>query len=191
MEARRRATYEDLLQVPDTQIAELIDGALHVSPRLAPRHAHIHTWLGSDVQQAFGRGRGGPGGWRILFEPELHLGADVLVPDIAGWRLERMPTLPETAWFELTPDWVCEIASPSTARFDRLVKMELYGAAGVTWAWLVDPATRLVEVWKRVGDAWTLHGGASHETEARLAPFDAVAMDIGGLWPDGPPEPLR
>lgn len=191
MEARRRATYEDLLQVSDTKTAELIDGELHVAPRPAPVHAHVHTWLGADLHQAFGRGRGGPGGWRILIEPELHLGDDVLVPDLAGWRLQRLPALPETAWFDTPPDWVCEIASPSTVRIDRLVKMEIYGNAGIPWAWLVDPGGRLIEVWKRVDGAWTLQGGASQESGARLPPFHAVPLDIGSLWPDAPPPEER
>lgn len=183
MEARRRATVEDLSRVPDTQVGELVGGELHVRPRPSPRHAYVHSALGADLNAPFGRGRGGPGGWFILDEPELRLGEDVLVPDIAGWRRERLPALPETAWFDLAPDWVCEVASPSTARFDRLVKMDVYGRAGVAWAWLVDPSAQYIEVWRRVGDAWMLHGGAARETDARLPPFEAVPLDVAGLWP--------
>jgi Uma2 family endonuclease len=183
MEAERRATYADLLKVPDRFVAELVGGVLHTSPRPAPRHAHVSATLGQDVGTPFARGRGGPGGWRILDEPELHLGDDVLVPDLAGWRLETLPELPETAYFAVRPDWICEILSPSNARFDRLVKMDRYALAGIPWAWLVDPIERYLEVYELQNGAWVKRGGALDEHDARLPPFDAVPLDVGALWP--------
>ena len=116
------ATYEDLIAVPEHLVAEILDGELYTSPRPAPRHALAHSWLGALLMPPFGGGRGGPGGWMILDEPDLHPGLDVLVPDLAGWRRERMPRLPETAYFPLAPDWLCEIVSPSTAAIDRTKK---------------------------------------------------------------------
>ena len=137
--AERQATYEDLMQVPPHLVAEILSGRLVTHPRPAPRHAVASSSLGDELVGPFQKGRGGPGGWWVLDEPELHLDADVLVPDIAGWRRERMPTMPETAWFGIAPDWVCEILSPSTAREDRVVKMPIYVRAGVSHLWLVDP----------------------------------------------------
>jgi hypothetical protein len=124
--AKRRATYDDLLQVPAHRVGEIVDGDLHVSPRPASRHALASSGLGSALGPPFHNGRGGPGGWWILDEPELHLGPDVLVPDLAGWRRERMPEFPDTAAFTLAPDWVCEVVSPSTEGLDRARKMPAY-----------------------------------------------------------------
>lgn len=128
----RPATYEDLLQIPDHLVAEIVDGELHTSPRPAPRHADAATGLSAALRAPFDRGRGGPGGWRILIEPELHLGSEVLVPDAAGWRRERLPRLPETAHLTLAPDWICEVVSPSTAALDRGAKLRSYAHEGVS-----------------------------------------------------------
>ena len=152
--ARRTATFEDLASVPDHLVGEILGGVLHTSPRPAPRHANAASVLGSDLNALWQRGRGGPGGWWILDEPELHLGPDALVPDIAGWRRERLPHLPEQAHFELPPDWICEVLSPSTALLDRARKLPIYARAGVPWAWLVDPVQRSVEVFRLQEGAW-------------------------------------
>lgn len=181
--ARRRATYEDLLAVPDRYVAEIIGGALHTQARPAPRHALAGSSLGGVMGARFHRGEGGPGGWWILGEPELHLAdGDVLVPDVAGWRVERMPELPETAWFELAPDWVCEVLSPSTQALDRADKRAAYLAAGVSWIWLVDPLARTLEAFASDAGAWRLLGTWRDEAEVRAAPFDAVPLDLGVLW---------
>src|SRR3954468_4688276 len=134
--ARRPATYEDLCALPDHVIGELIAGELIASPRPSIPHSRASSVLSDDLGGPFDRGRGGPGGWWILFEPELHLGADVLVPDLAGWRRERMPVLRNVAYFELAPDWVCEVVSPSTARVDRVRKVPIYAREGVSHLWL-------------------------------------------------------
>ncbi len=178
----RPATYEDLLQVPDDRVGEILDGELHVSPRPAPRHADATTGLSGALRGPFDRGRGGPGGWRILVEPELHLGAEVLVPDLAGWRRERLPRLPETAHFALAPDWICEVVSPSTAAIDRGAKLRSYARESVSHAWLVDPLARTLEMFKLVGGHWTLL--ATHEGTAavRAEPFDALELDLTLLW---------
>ena len=145
----RPATYEDILRLPENVVGEIIDGELIVSPRPASRHALASSLIGGELAGPFHRGRGGPGGWVILDEPELHLGAQVLVPDLAGWRRERMPTLPDTAWFALAPDWVCEVLSASTAIVDRTRKRDIYREHGVPWLCFVDPTTRTIEVSRR------------------------------------------
>src|SRR5436189_2682935 len=143
---RRRATYDDLCRVPEHLVAEILDGELLVTPRPAPRHAQVGSALVTELHGAFGQGRGGPGGWWILYEPELHLGEDVVVPDIAGWRRERLPALPETAYFTIAPDWICEVVSPSTASLDRVKKLNVYARERVPHAWLVDPIGQTFEV---------------------------------------------
>lgn len=182
MDAVRRATYADLLDVPDRFVAELIDGELVTSPRPSPRHVQVHTRL-TRATGPFEPAHGGGAGWIILQEPELHLGGDVLVPDLAGWRRETMPNLPDTAYFAVRPDWICEVLSPSNARFDRLIKMDVYARARVEWAWLVEPIDRYIEVFRRGEDGWVRVATASDEREARLPPFDAVPLDVSALWP--------
>ena len=181
---RRPATYEDLLDVPDHFVAEIVDGELHTSPRPSPRHAQAAGVLHGDLEPAFGRGRGGPGGWVILFEPELHPGRDVLVPDIAGWRRARLPRLPDDPYFTLAPDWLCEVLSPSTVRLDRLKKLAVYARGGVPDVWLVDPLQRLFEVLHLDGGRWTITGTFGGDDVIRLAPFAEVELHLGSLWPD-------
>src|SRR5687768_370509 len=129
---KRRATYEDLVQVPDHQVAEILDGELIVTPRPALRHAGASSMLGGHLVGPFQVGRGGPGGWWILDEPELHLADDIVVPDLAGWRHEHLPVVPDAAYLTLAPDWVCEVISPATERMDRSRKMRIYAREGVT-----------------------------------------------------------
>ncbi len=182
--AERKATYEDLLALPEHVVGEILDGELHTHPRPAPRHAHAYAVLGHSLGAPFHGGIGGPGGWWILDEPELHLGGDVLVPDLAGWRRERMPALPETAWFELAPDWVCEILSPSTAAVDRGLKLPIYAREGVPWLWLVDPDARTLEVYRLGEDRhWTLLEVLHGDAPVRQPPFDAIEFPLGRLWP--------
>lgn len=181
--AGKLATYEDLLAVPDRKVAEVIAGVLRVMPRPAPRHASASSTLGFDLGGPFQRGRGGPGGWWILDEPEIHFDAyDILVPDLAGWRLSRMPDLPETAYFTLTPDWVCEVLSPSTEAEDRADKLPIYARAGVAHAWLVDPILKTLEVLRREGERWMLMGTYKGDASVRAEPFDAVPLELGALW---------
>lgn len=183
-QARTPATYDDLLKVPDHLVAEILDGELYATPRPAPRHADAASSLLGVLHGPFHGGRGGPGGWRILFEPELHLGPDVLVPDIAGWRRERMPTLPEQAYFTVAPDWICEVVSPSTAAMDRGKKLAIYARAGVAHAWLVDPIARTLEVLRVEGARWTIVSTWSGLATVRTEPFDAIELNLSLLWED-------
>ncbi|WP_044240795.1 Uma2 family endonuclease [Chondromyces apiculatus] len=180
---QRPATYADLEAVPLHLVAEIVDGVLHTFPRPASPHGAAATSLTMDLGQPFQRGRGGPGGWWFIVEPELHLGDDVLVPDLAGWRRERMPLIPTVKFFTLPPDWVCEVLSPSTATHDRLRKMPVYARAGVMWLWLLDPLAKSLEVFhlfdrKRYAQEQTFVEGEV----VRASPFDAIELDLTAIW---------
>ena len=182
---RRDELYEAYLRVPEHKHAEIVNGTLYVMSRPGPRHADAASTLTAELGMPFRRGRGGPGGWWILFEPELHLRPkEPVIPDVAGWRLERMPQLPDTAHFTLAPDWVCEVLSRSTEKLDRDEKLPYYAAHGVQHVWLLDPIDKRLEVylldsetgrWREV----QIHQG---DTAVRAAPFDAIELDLSALW---------
>ena len=181
---RRQALYDAYCAVPEYQRAEIIDGTLYVLPRPAPRHANATTGLGGELRGPFQHGRGGPGGWWILFEPELHLvPLEPMVPDLAGWRVERMPALPETAYFTLAPDWICEVLSKSTETVDRSKKLPIYAAHGVAHVWLIDPTAKTLEV-HSLGDDHRWRDVRVYEGDARVRaePFTAIELDLASLW---------
>jgi len=183
--ARRRATYEDLLQVPDILIAEIIDGELFTFPRPASPHTRTTSVLRGELDpfdQRPGGSGGPPGGWWILFEPELHFGDDILVPDLAGWRRERMPILANVPYFELAPDWVCEVVSPTTGRVDRVRKMPVYARERVQHVWLVDPLMRTLEVYRLEGQCWVVVNTYGGEDSIRAEPFQALELDLSRWW---------
>jgi len=176
--ARERTLYEILESLPDGCTGEILAGTLHVNPRPSARHIRVGSKLGARLDSPFDSGDDGPGGWWILDEPEVHFIVDVelSVPDLAGWRRERMPKLPEDHRFHVVPDWICEIASPSTAGVDRTVKLPIYAAYGVRHVWLVDPVKRIIESLENVDGAWHAVGVAEGRIALRLPPFDAVAV---------------
>jgi Uma2 family endonuclease len=182
VDGRRPATYEDLLAVPAHLVAEIVDGVLHTSPRPSPRHAVAASGLLADIAGPYDRGRGGPGGWWILGEPELHLGPDILVPDIAGWRRSRLPAIPAGAFFRLAPDWLCETLSPSTERLDRGAKLDAYARAGVSDLWLVSALTETIEAYRLERGHWVPVHTHRGDVEVRMAPFDAVGLELWRLW---------
>ncbi|MEO1171702.1 MAG: Uma2 family endonuclease [Myxococcota bacterium] len=184
--APRSATYQDVLDAPEHMVAEIINGRLELSPRPAKPHAAAASALGEELGPPFKRGKGGPGGWIILDEPELHLGSDVVVPDLAGWRRERMPVITtEVSFFTLPPDWICEVLSPSTERYDREEKLEIYRKSAVAYVWIVNPITRVLEAFVRSENTqWMLDGVYSGATTPRVRPFDAIELDLGNLWAD-------
>lgn len=179
---KRKATYADLEAVPPHRVAELIEGELYVSPRPAIPHAVATTELLGELRGPFGRGQGGPGGWRLLIEPELHLGEDVLVPDLAGWRRERMPRTPRTAALTLAPDWLCEVLSPSTRVLDRKAKLPVYARAGVRHVWLVDPDARTLEVFRLEGTHYLPLATHAGPIRLRAEPFEALEWELALLW---------
>lgn len=183
--AKRRATYQDVIDAPPHRVAEVIDGQLRLHPRPAKPHAAAATALGEELGPPFKRGRGGPGGWIILDEPELHLGADILVPDLAGWRRERMPAITtDEPYFTLAPDWVCEVLSPGTQAIDRAHKLPIYAREGIGHVWLVDPLQRTLEVLRRQNREWLIVGVYEGAAAVRAEPFDAIELDLGILWAD-------
>ena len=185
----RPATYDDLVRLPDLFVAEIAGGELHASPRPAFPHADAGAAVGGWLVPPFSWGRGGPGGWWIVYEPELHLGPDVLVPDWAGWRRTRMPQRPETPYCPVAPDWLCEIVSPSTAAFDRVNKSAIYAREGVLYAWLIDPVARTLEVRRLVDGAWTIVATHSGEATVRAEPFEEIEMELVRFWGDPTPSP--
>ncbi|MBN8230264.1 Uma2 family endonuclease [Corallococcus macrosporus] len=181
---RKPATYADLEALPPNQVGEIVNGELHASPRPASPHAFAAMQLSTDLNNPFGRGRGGPGGWHFLFEPELHLGKDVLVPDIAGWRQERMAKMPDVVGFTMAPDWLCEVLSPSTSRLDRVRKLPIYAREGVKHVWLVDPLQRTLEVFRLEGGHYLLLGTHEDAETVHAEPFEALALELRVLWVD-------
>lgn len=181
--ARRNATYQDVLDAPEHLVAEVLAGDLYTHPRPAGPHTEAASVLGMDLGSAFHRGRGGPGGWIILYEPELHLGQDILVPDLGGWRRQRLPAVTNAAYIELAPDWACEVLSPSTALVDRRLKLPLYAREKVAHVWLVDPTARSVEVFRLDGETYRLVVTRGEDEVVRLEPFDAIELELGALWP--------
>lgn len=176
--------YERLLSLPENLIGEIINGELYTQPRPAGPHASVSSVLGMDIGSAYHHGRGGPGGWWIIDEPELHFVRDteVLLSDIAGWRRERMPVLPEDHRFEVVPDWVCEVLSPSTQKKDRVTKAKAYARFGVAFLWLVDPLARILETYALTNGQWTVTGLYQDQEDVSAAPFEAVTIVLNDLW---------
>ena len=181
----RRATYADVVAAPEHQVAELIDGVVYLSPRPAAPHTRVASAIQGELWGPFNRGRGGPGGWVVMTEPELRLGDDVLVPDLAAWRQERLLAVPRQGGISTPPDWVCEVLSPSTRRLDRSRKLAVYARAGVGHAWLVDPIARTVEVLRRTPEAlWLIVGVWADDAVVGLEPFAAVELELAAWWAD-------
>jgi Uma2 family endonuclease len=177
IEKREPATYDDVLAAPEHKVAELIDGALYLSPRPSPVHSKTELDLGATLRRW-----GKDGGWIILLEPELRLGANTLVPDLAGWRRERLADRPSTTYLTITPDWVCEVKSPSTATLDRKVKMPKYARAGVPWLWLIDPDEQSLEVFRLDAGIYVNAGVYGDDDKVRVEPFTEVELDLADLW---------
>ncbi len=177
------ATYQDVQDAPEGMVAELLDGELFLQPRPAMRHAHVGSVLGALILPAFSLGRGGPGGWWIVDEPELHLGPDVLVPGLAGWRKDALPAFDlSVAHVAEVPQWVCEVLSPSTAAKDRIRKLPTYGRLGVVHAWLIDPGAHTLEVYRWDDTCWSLIGAHAGKERVRAEPFEALEINLADLW---------
>ena len=176
--------YAELEALPEGVTGEIINSRLYTQPRPTTPHALAESGLAMDIGSAYYRGRGGPGGWWILVEPEIHFIRDreVLVPDLAGWRRERMPRLPNDQRIEVVPDWVCEILSPSTARKDRMTKMPVYARYGVAYLWLVDPLAQTLEAFALREGRWTVIGLFQEQEIVSVEPFQDIALELGALW---------
>ncbi len=163
-------------------VAQVVDGELFTLPRPASPHARAASTLGVDLGGPFDRGRGGPGGWHILDEPELHFADDIVVPDLAGWRRERLPSLPRAAFFTLPPDWLCEVLSPSTGALDRGPKLRVYARERIPHVWLVDPDARTLEVLLLDGASYRIAVVHTNDERVRAAPFEAIELELSALW---------
>jgi hypothetical protein len=179
---KKDASYADLCAVPENFVAEILGGDLYASPQPVFRHVRAASALGALIAGPFQFGVNGPGGWLILDEPELHFGTDVLVPDLAGWRSERVADWSDAAYLTVAPDWLCEVLSPSTERIDRTKKLAIYARESVQHAWLLDPLTRTLEILRLEGGRWALT--ATHEGDQRIRaePFGAIELELGALW---------
>jgi len=174
--------YNELCALPENVVGEIVNGELIVSPRPASKHARASSSLGSKIFDSYDEGNTGPGGWWILDEPEIRLTEDVVVPDIAGWKRERMPVYPDVAQFELSPDWVCEVLSPSTARHDKISKLQLYAENKVPYYWIVDPLNRVLEVLILDGKTYKLGFVFGKDDDVKAPPFNELEFNLGSLW---------
>ncbi|MGA3118963.1 MAG: Uma2 family endonuclease [Syntrophobacteraceae bacterium] len=178
--AKRKATYDDLYSIPENMIGEIIDAELIMTPRPSRKRAVVSSYLGGEVVPPYCHGRGGgPGGWIILDEPEIRLGENILVPDLAGWRKERFPGSEDTNWISVCPDWVCEVLSPGTLRVDRVMKMPLYGQYGVQHVWLIDPTGKTLDVFRLEARKWVVAGLFVENDKVRAEPFQEIEIDLG------------
>ena len=179
----RPATYQDVLDAPPHQVAEVLAGTLYTHPRPAMRHARASSVIGAKVGPPFDYDDDSPSGWWILDEPELHLGADIVVPDVAGWRRETMPDYPDAAYCTIPPDWVCEVLSPSTRRIDQNEKRTIYARDGVSHLWFVDPDAQTLEAFELRKGQWVLLTTLSDDAAVSLPPFAEITFPLNALWP--------
>lgn len=180
--AKKEAVYDDLRDVPENMIGEIIAGELIVSPRPSPRHSHTVSVLDIRIGPPYRFGEGGPGGWIILFEPEIAFGEHFLVPDLAGWKKERLSSPPETNFIPIAPDWICEVLSPETFRRDRIKKMPIYAQYKVPFLWLVDPIARTLEVFRLESGRWSLISTHADNDKVQAEPFQDIEIDLAYLW---------
>jgi len=177
------ATYADIEAAPEHLVAEIIDGELLTRPRPSLRHGTAAAALANELMSPFQKGLGGPGGWVFVVEPELKIGSHIVVPDIVGWRGERLTGYPDTNYVEIPPDWLCEVLSVSTEKRDRTVKMRVYAEAGIPHMWLLDPRQQILEAFELREGLWTRLGAWNSADQVSAAPFDAITISLADLWP--------
>ncbi len=186
--AKHNATYADIEALPPHVVGEIIYGALYTQPRAAFVHNAAANSLSAEVTGPYQKGKGGPGGWVFATEQEVQFGEHLLVPDIAGWKRERLAAPPRENWVTIRPDWVCEVVSPSTVLRDRHFKRDIYAAFAVPHYWMVDPRTRSLEVYELSQGKWTLFGTYSGSMDVSAPPFNALSFTLETLWPLPEPE---
>jgi Uma2 family endonuclease len=181
--AKKKAVYEDLYNIPAGMTGEIINGELIATPRPSRKHGFCATALGAavTVPYQFGEG-GGPGGWIFIIEPEIRLGENILVPDLAGWRRKNFPFQEDSNWIAIAPGWVCEVLSPNTFRNDKVKKMPIYARHGVEHIWLIDPVAMTLDVFRLESSGWLMLGSYAEKDKVRAAPFQDIEIDLDGLW---------
>lgn len=180
--ARKRATYNDLYAIPENMVGEIIDGDLVTSPRPSRNHGYAASIIGNELGPPYNMGRGGPGGWIIIGEPEISFGDNILVPDIAGWKKERFPGAEDHNWISVSPDWVCEIVSRGSIRLDRVKKMGIYARHRVPYFWIIDPVNKTLEALKNEAGRWVIIGTYAEDDKVRAEPFQEIEFDLHCLW---------
>jgi Uma2 family endonuclease len=187
--AKKMATYDDLYDIPDNMVGEIINGELIASPRPAPRHQRATTVLSNIIGPFYDRlGQGGgPGGWVFLYEVEIKLGENILVPDLAGWKEERFPAIVEHNWIPIAPDWVCEFLSPATLRTDKIKKMPVYARFGVAHAWLIDPRDKTLDTYRLESGRWSLLASFAENDKVSAEPFPEIEINLADLWLESGP----
>ncbi len=180
--AKRKAVYEDLFSIPEEMTAEIISGELVITPRPSRKHTSASSSLGFLIGPAYQLGRGGPGGWVIILEPEIGLEGDILVPDLAGWKMERYPGDEPHNWISVVPDWVCEVISPNTLKRDRMLKMSIYAQNGVPYSWLIDPTMKTLDVFRLEGGEWVVAGLYAEDAAVRAEPFSEITINLSDIW---------
>ena len=180
--AKMKAEYDDLYILPDNMVGEIIDGELIATPRPSRKHAKAAFSLSSELGPPYDLGRGGPGGWVFLMEPEIKFAENILVPDLAGWKKGRFPVSEEHNWISVPPDWVCEILSAGTLRLDKMKKMPLYARHGVPHLWLIDPAVKTLDVFRLESEKWVVAGFFTEKDVVRAEPFQEIEIELGHFW---------
>ncbi|MRG94410.1 Uma2 family endonuclease [Polyangium spumosum] len=178
------ATYEDLCALPPNVMGEILDGVLYTQPRgqRCPQ-AHAVSVLIRRLYRPFYREIDGPGGWWVYFKCPFELpGSPEVVPRLVGWRRERLPHLPSDESIKVVPDWVAEVLSPATRDYNLRIKRPFYAKHGIPWMWIVDPETRVLVASRLEHGRWFEVGTWREDDRARIAPFDAIELDLSDLW---------
>ena len=179
---KRPATYEDLLDVPDSLVAEIVDGGAR--DQFPARHSTrgcVSRFRARCIQCSMPRWRN-PGGWVILFEPELHIVGRDPRPRHRRLASGTHAHPPRCGVHRDFADWVCEVLSPATAALDRTRKMRHYARAGVSHLWLLDPQPETLEVFRLDGDSWRLVTSVAGAVQIAAKPFDAIEMNLARIW---------
>jgi hypothetical protein len=184
----KTATYADIEALPPHVTGEILFGTLHTQPRPASPHTFAASALGMRIGPPFQFGNGGPGGWVIIDEPELHLGPHVVVPDVAGWKRERLVGKTDGPWIDVAPDWACEVLSASTRTWDKRDKMRIYATYQVPHLWHLDPVTRFLEVFRRQDQNWLLIETYAADDLVSAPPFESLSFKLNDLWPFEAPQ---
>lgn len=184
--AHRLATFADMATLEaEGRCIELVGGGIVDKASPSAAHADAQGALAALLRPRFHRQDGDepPGGWWILPEVDIAFGLhDVLRPDVAGWRRARVPVRPSSYPVDVSPDWVCEVLSPSTAHRDLGVKREIYHRHEVAHYWVVDVEKQILLVYRREPAGYTLVLSAGPGERVRAEPFDACSLDMDELF---------